>query len=438
MKKYKLYVAILAACTLNMSLIYPSAVNAQENTITDQGDMDEVVPSISDHEHIWESTRTYDETECWLACTVEGCIVRYNVLEHQLIEVIDRKPTETEAGIAHYECTMCEYKSTPFDIAYYAPTASTNMKEWNGTDEIVINVDTKGGRIDDYTVTLVSESSAFGTAVNPVINLDDNGIGTVTFSQDEISRFVEALSRTGHDVSEFDSITFVIGFVNLDTNPVRSETCSIEIPINCMEENEKEPITLTDISGVSMTFPGNVAANLALRVVVTNGEIERNAVEEVTQIESDRIKTFDLSLWQNGGPYIYQGQFDSTISIPIPDGWDVNQLLFYYFNENTNKVESVPFEVDRENLHVVFDTTHFSRYILVQKASAETNDFNDSVTTQSDNRKKDNIERNSITNTSNPQTGDTTKIEFYGISLVVMGVIVIVILRKRHCFFRNN
>ena len=103
---------------------------------------------------------------------------------------------------------------------------------------------------------------------------------------------------------------------------------------------------------------------LELKVTVSTDTNEKSAIEKVIKIDGDKIKTFDLSLLLNGQAYEYNGQFTSTVSLLVPDGWDMSKLALYYFNEDTKEVTPVTFSVDEKNGMVVFSTNHFSKYVL--------------------------------------------------------------------------
>lgn len=128
--------------------------------------------------------------------------------------------------------------------------------------------------------------------------------------------------------------------------------------------------TISDDSGVAMELPENESENLKLVVSVSDGAEEKEAVSKIVLVDGDKIQTFDLSLLKDGKPYTYNGQFTSTISLPIPEGWDVSQLALYYYDESTGKATPVAFTVNQEKSLIVFETNHFSKYVLAQKAKA--------------------------------------------------------------------
>lgn len=379
------------------------------------------------HTHIWEAERAYDETYCWRPCSVEGCTAQDNKLKHALNFVIDIKPTEEMDGKGHYECDYgCGYESESFPVAYYAPTASAELKEWTGNEDIIISVDAKGGILaEDYPPVEFQnngEHLCATAAYNAVINMDENGKGTITITNEEVKDMIARWENAGIDFSSCTTISIYLGFANLNVDPVVTEGVIIDIPYNYSPSESEETVTLEDESGVTMTLPESESENMQLKVVVTNGETERYAVEKVVQIDENKIQTFDVSLLKNGEPYVYNGQFESVISLPIPGGWDINRLVLYYYNDVTGEVESVPFSVDIENSMVTFNTTHFSKYVLAQKAVSPSSEITDNQTNSTEDNQTltENETGNKI-----PQTGDADDSGLYTAILIIVGFAIV-------------
>ena len=132
-----------------------------------------------------------------------------------------------------------------------------------------------------------------------------------------------------------------------------------------------------------------------------------------------------MSLLFNGQPYEYNGQFTSTVSLPVPEGWNLDALALYYFNESTNEVTPVLFSVDKANGTVVFATNHFSKYVLVQKEAIVEDETKETVkeTTKKENTK--------VTDT--PKTGDSANMGLYTALFIIsgLGIIVFALFRKK-------
>ena len=79
------------------------------------------------------------------------------------------------------------------------------------------------------------------------------------------------------------------------------------------------------------------------------------------------------------------------------------------------QVTPVTFSVDKENGVVVFNTSHFSKYVLVQKDTATEENKQITVTTK---------------------TGDQTNVVLYTslFAMSVLGIAVLTVLRKKKAF----
>lgn len=172
-------------------------------------------------------------------------------------------------------------------------------------------------------------------------------------------------------------------------------------------ENAKEIVDKN--SGVSMKLPATAPEGLTLKVTASNGKAEKDAVAKLVNIDGDKIKTFDLSLMKDGVVWEYDGQFKSTVTLPVPEGWNLDLLGLYYFDEATGKATAVPFTVDKENGTISFETDHFSRFVLVQKEAEQTA----SVTAKS------------------PKTGDEANTALYTMMLFVAGATMVASLRRK-------
>ena len=67
------------------------------------------------HTHTFDNTWTTDATDHWHACTASDCngidAIKDKAAHNYGDWIIDKKPTDTEAGSRHKECTVCQYKT---------------------------------------------------------------------------------------------------------------------------------------------------------------------------------------------------------------------------------------------------------------------------------------------------------------------------------------
>lgn len=179
------------------------------------------------------------------------------------------------------------------------------------------------------------------------------------------------------------------------------------IPVNYKETEPVKPErVLKDHSGVSMVLPESAPSGLVLKVAVTSTTAEKDAISKLVQVKGDRMRTFDLSLWKDGKEWNYNGQFKSKVTLPVQEGWNLDALGLYYYDEATNKASEVAFTVDKKNRTVTFETNHFSKYVLVEKAAENTS-------------------------TVSPKTGDHVNIALYIILAAVTGAVIVSAKRRR-------
>lgn len=348
---------------------------------------------------------------------------------------ISDKPEITATHMVDRECNITVDLSQS-ELPEYSPTVSTPISLWTGEDDIVLNVQANGGNVKLAEFYVYSNNSSLGGInVTSDMQLDAEGNGKIVLNKDEIK--AAKLIGTGNkdiDWTTINQIELVFMFNFNDDYQLKS----VYIPVQIAEEESQET-TLTDESGVQMALPENAPDNLELKVVMSDGTEEKEAVEKVVDIDNDKIKTFDLSLLLNNQPYDYDGQFKSTVTLPIPEGWNVKNLMLYYYNEETQEVTPVEFEVDRDNNKIVFETNHFSKYVLVQKESNNQNntgidsDKEHNGDPVSDKDKTNTTTTNNSKKTETPQTSDNTDINMYVVTLLisVLGFFVFTVKNRK-------
>lgn len=305
-------------------------------------------------------------------------------------------------------------------VAPYSPELSLASSTWTGEKDIVFDTQTKGGTVEFAELYLYTDGTSIGgMRVTPKIELDSDGNGKIIFNNGDLknSKMSGPNGEETIDWSKIDKMEFVFYY----TLGEESKFKTVYVPVDMKVSAPAETTTITGDSGVTMTLPADAPDNLELKVNETSGTDEKSAVEKVVKIDGNKIKTFDLFLLLNGQVYEYNGQFTSTVSLPIPDGWDVNKLALYYFNEDTKEVTPVAFRVDKENGMVVFDTNHFSKYVLVQKDTTTEETTTEETT------------KTTTKTTDTPRTGDQTNPGLYVSLIFVSGLLVAIlaVLRKK-------
>lgn len=114
-----------------------------------------------------------------------------------------------------------------------------------------------------------------------------------------------------------------------------------------------------------------------------------------------------------------------TIKLSDTTGVDTSKLVAYYFNTNTNNWEYIGGNYDKASNSFTFETTHFSRFALLQGTISSNSDSTNNSSSQNTNV------------TALPQTGafiiDDKFLYALGSLMIIGGAAVILIYRKRKC-----
>lgn len=300
-------------------------------------------------------------------------------------------------------------------------TVTAPETPWDGTSDLVFNTNIKDGGIGVPEIYIYdSEQTSLGGLMYLVPKLDNNSDGNklVTFKKEDLlnAQFNGGNGPESVDWTTVDQIEFSFYYAAISGS---NSQVTVYVPVKF-----KTPTAVSN-SGVSMMLPATAPEGLEFKANVTDGADEKDVVEKVAQIDGNKIQTFDLSLLLNGEVYDYNGQFESTVSLPISDGWDVNQLALYYYNEETKELTPVDFTVDTTKGMVVFTTNHFSKYVLVQKFVAPSTPTIDEIT------KVEETTQTSQTAVSNPDTSDSTNMNLYASLLLGSGLLIVAFMTLR-------
>ena len=87
------------------------------------------------HTHTFGDTWTSDATDHWHACTASDCNNDIDAIKDKAPHdysgwIIDQKPTATEAGSRHKECTVCQYKTQTETIPATGPCTHEGSTIW--------------------------------------------------------------------------------------------------------------------------------------------------------------------------------------------------------------------------------------------------------------------------------------------------------------------
>lgn len=134
--------------------------------------------------------------------------------------------------------------------------------------------------------------------------------------------------------------------------------------------NQYDPATGIAISAAAGVIP----ADTELDVTTPGGndpvyQTVLNALKNAGSFDTDHFRPFVITLRSNGAAIEPEGKVQVTV--PIPAGFDKQRLVVFSVDDNGN-VSKVPFTIDADGTHVMFETDHFSIWGIGEMKSAST------------------------------------------------------------------
>lgn len=134
------------------------------------------------------------------------------------------------------------------------------------------------------------------------------------------------------------------------------------------KEDSKTPISLLNneikIESTTNVIPENT--KLLVKEVTTGNNY--NIVSQALETDVNKFVLYDISLESNNAKIQPNGKV--KISIPVPNGFDKNNISVYRVEDKENKIEySTKIEKMEEKEYAVFETDHFSNYVIAEKTT---------------------------------------------------------------------
>ena len=146
----------------------------------------------------------------------------------------------------------------------------------------------------------------------------------------------------------------------------------------CIYCNEPRMEQLESSGGddVEIIAPANPDTEFVVEEITKNGDkyavVERTLSENLEGSYSI-LKTFDITLKNKDGVHV---QPDGTVKVKLPLDWDKDgDYKVYRVNDDGTLTDM---EAYREGSHMVFDTDHFSVYVIVDESPEQPQEENDS------------------------------------------------------------
>lgn len=131
---------------------------------------------------------------------------------------------------------------------------------------------------------------------------------------------------------------------------------------------------------------------------VTSGT-SYNTVVKAVEKDVSKFEMYDISLMNNNAKIQPNGKV--KVSIPVPSGFDASKIVVYRVADDGTKTK---LDANVKDGYVVFETDHFSNYVVAEQATSTENTNTDTTETKTENKNTD----RELDNT--PKTGEETNV----------------------------
>lgn len=176
-----------------------------------------------------------------------------------------------------------------------------------------------------------------------------------------------------------------------------------------------------------------IPANSTLECTEIKGGEEYQNIKNTLGNGISKFKAFDINILKNGVKIQPDGKV--KIRIPIPSSYNKSRIFVAFVDDNENVIKLNHQVIDN---YAVFETEHFSNYVLAETDTSESDSNIDDNQIEEDEKKVDidssneSIEDNKgNVNRSNPKTGDNVLAYIATISLGLASIIVISIKKSK-------
>lgn len=244
------------------------------------------------------------------------------------------------------------------------------------------------------------------TTLIPVVNVSD------TMSDEEISNYVVSeikkhYAEYGKYITgitkgckwdeDYNKINNIYTVNVVDTQPptpecliiIKKEKAKTEIVSNTDTKTNIKLDTTTDVVPSGTTL---VAEK------VSDGKAYNTAVTALGK-DVSKFEMYDINLMSNNTKIQPNGKV--KVSIPVPSGFDVAKIVVYRVADDGTKTK---LDANVKDGYVVFETDHFSNYVVAEQATSTENTNTDTTETKTENKNTD----RELDNT--PKTGEETNV----------------------------
>lgn len=244
-----------------------------------------------------------------------------------------------------------------------------------------------------------------GECTVPVINISQD------VSDEEITNYIKQVIKAYDSDFADDIETITKGAVVKYKNNLREIPNGYTIKTRLREgtsyviikreETKTTPITNTDTTTkikLDTTTEVVPAGTTLVAEKVTSGT-SYNTVVTALGKDVSKFEMYDISLMNNNAKIQPNGKV--KVSIPVPSGFDASKIVVYRVADDGTKTK---LDATVKDGYVVFETDHFSNYVVAEQATSTENTNKDTTETKTENKNTD----RELDNT--PKTGEETNV----------------------------
>ena len=279
------------------------------------------------------------------------------------------------------------------------PAPTVTLPEYRGGVNLAENL---VNDLKDYT-------EALGTAGDEVVTREplpeyEGGVNAVESIVNDVKDYTEAIATVGDEAAPVVTLpeyNEAIGTVGDEVAPVVTLPEYTEASTKSAEKDEQQKVTVLEKTvgnrKISVYFDSTKIPAAKFHVAEVKDEAELAELSNELKAINPKYKlvdVYDLELADSSGNTVDSVETKRTVTVTNAKG---KSIVYYVYRDENNKLklEKLPTYDNGNGNIVTFDTTHFSKYALVEERSDEESE--ESETVQPDIREKLNLSQPVIT-----------------------------------------
>ncbi len=302
------------------------------------------------------------------------------VIPHTIVTVVSVEPTCTREGKEYDKCSACgdrigaertiaKLPHTPGEWETVTePTCTTEGEKVQKCTVCGLIIDTETIPVKPHT------PGAWVTETEPTCTSEGKKVKKCTVCSEILDTIT--LDPLPHTPGEWVTVTEPTG----TSEGKKVQKCTVCGTVLAEQIIPKNEVLKDDETGIEIEYPdGSQGDNVAIVVEESFDGSAFNLID--TKTDATQSFIYDIKMTVNG--YETQPQGAVTVRIPLPEGYDANRSFIYHVNTETGKVEKMNASVETINgkKYLVFETTHFSYYAVVEEGLVKVEIRNPSITT---------------------------------------------------------